>query len=128
LSPSPAACQNGANGFVSIPYNKTGTKVDGTRVDAGPGGFPRYAEIHTGNINGVQHGWAIIRGNTRPGDKVWMDWTTNNRASRIQCGPFTVQTANSPNTSAAKRTSSSASYQFRACLNVNGDSYCGNWW
>ncbi|GIH28532.1 hypothetical protein Aph01nite_68420 [Acrocarpospora phusangensis] len=125
---SPAACQNGANGFVSIPYNKTGTPIGSTRVDAGLAVSARWAQIHVANIGGVQHGWAIIQGRTQPGDKVWMDWTRDNEASWIQCGPFTVQSAGSPNTSAAKRTDPSASYKFRACLNVNGQSWCGRWW
>ncbi len=44
-----------------------------------------------------------------------MDWTTNGGSSWLQCGPFTVGTTGTSKTSAAKTTSTSSSYKFRAC-------------
>lgn len=123
---SPAECVNGANGFVSIAYNKTGTVVSGKTVDLGGS---RRAELHSGTINGAQRGWAIIRGATQAGDQVWMDWTTTSGNGWLQCGPFSVQSNGSPNTSAAKSTSSASGYWFRACGKIaGGTSKCGAWW
>ncbi|MEZ0070861.1 hypothetical protein [Planotetraspora sp. GP83] len=121
-----ANCTNGANGFTNIPYNKTGTRVDGKTADLGGG---RRVELHKGIINGVEHGWAIIMGATRAGDLVWMDWTSTYANGWVQCGPFTVQGDSLTNTSAAKNTSPAAGYWFRACgRRVGGPSVCGAWW
>ncbi|MFJ2030253.1 hypothetical protein [Streptosporangium sp. NPDC087985] len=117
-------CTNGKNGFVDIPYNKTGTVINSITLDGS-----RKVELHAGTINGAQHGWAIIRGATKKGDRVWMDWTQNSGTSWIQCGPFTVQSDGSPNTSAAKKTSTASGYRFRACGDTPTKSaVCGPWW
>ncbi|MEU6407531.1 hypothetical protein [Microbispora sp. NPDC046933] len=118
-------CVNGANGFVDIPYNKTGTVA--YSVDLGGG---RKAQLHYGSISGVQRGWAIIRGTTKKGDKVWMDWTTTaTNGGWLQCGPFTVQADGLTNTSAAQKTSSKDGYWFRACGQiVGGTTRCTPWW
>ncbi|MEV0968417.1 hypothetical protein [Microtetraspora glauca] len=120
---SAANCTNGANGFTSIPYNKSGT-VETTK-DLGGG---RRAELHIAWINGVPHRWARISGATKAGDLVWMDYSTTYGDGWIQCGPFTVQSNGSPNTSAAHKATREPGEQFRACgRRVDGDSMCGPW-
>lgn len=120
-----ADCTGGANGFSYIPYNKSGT--DARAVSMGYGVTVR---LQYGTVAGVQQGWARIDGATLAGDQVWMDWSQNGGASWLQCGPFTVKSPNSPDTSAAKRTSSSTSYKFRACGDLIGvgETRCTDWW
>lgn len=124
-SAAPSECVGGANGFVDIAYNKKGTVVNS--VDLGGG---RKAELHRGNINNVERGWAIITGSTKAGDKIWMDWTSDGPSNGwMQCGPFSVQTNGQTNTSAAQKTSTSAVWQFRACGQiVGGTTKCAAWW
>ena len=120
-----AECTGGANGFNSIPYNQNGTNARTVSM-----GYGVTVRLQYGTVNGVQQGWARIDGSTIAGDKVWMDWTQTSGSTWMQCGPFTVQSNGSPNTSAAKRTSSSSSYQFRACGNLIGvgETKCTTWW
>jgi hypothetical protein len=121
---TPAQCTNGANGFVDIPYNYTGgTMAESRTVASGV-----TVQLRFGPINGVQRGWARISGSTLPGDLVWIDWTRNGGSTWIQCGPFRINTAGNPNTSAAQRTSSSTAWLFRACgKRPNGPTVCTNW-
>lgn len=121
---TPAQCTNGANGFVNVAYNyAAGTTAQSRTVTTGV-----TVQLRFGPINGVQRGWARISGSTRPGDLVWMDWTTSGGSTWIQCGPFSVSTAGNPNTSAAQRTNSSTSWLFRACgKRPNGPSVCTSW-
>jgi hypothetical protein len=125
LAPQSAAqCEGGANGFRDIPDTLRGTTVYTRAL----GGGTRTILYH-GTVGGVQRGWAMIDGNTIAGDLVWMDWTQNNGASWIQCGPFGVTAGGQTKTSAAQRTSSSTSWRFRACGRAVGfGSVCGPWW
>lgn len=118
-------CINNRNGFVDIPYNLSGTIK--RSVDLGGG---RRAELHVGYVNGVERGWARISGATRRGDQVWMDWSTTGGNGHMQCGPFTVQSDGSPNTSAAQRVRNDLpAWVFRACGLVNGVGKCTDpWW
>ncbi|MFH8798070.1 hypothetical protein ACH4F6_00505 [Streptomyces sp. NPDC017936] len=121
-----AECTNGANGFTGIPYDKNGSTVHSVDIGSGV-----TVKLQQGYINGSNHGWARIDGSTWAGDRVWMDWTWDNGAHWIQCGPFTVQSNGSPSTSAAKVTSPSTSYRFRACGRLLGESSvscCTPWW
>ncbi|MBP2579564.1 hypothetical protein J3A78_000042 [Streptomyces sp. PvR006] len=122
---SPADCEGGANGFVDIPDNLSGTV--GTQRTIGGG---TRISIQYATLGGVQRGWAKIDGWTLPGDKVWMDWTTNGGSSWLQCGPFVVGAQDTPKTSAAKNTTSSSAWKFRACaaLAPAGPPLCTNWW
>jgi len=123
-SASVEECTNNRNGFVSIAYNLSGTIK--RSVDLGGG---RRAELHVGYVNGVQRGWARISGATRRGDQVWMDWSTTGGNGWLQCGPFTVQSDGSPNTSAAQKVRGDLpAWVFRACGLVNGVGKCTGWW
>lgn len=134
VAPSPASataaeCERGANGFVDIPDNLWGAQpspasnyiinfVTGAQIT-----------LNYGTVAGAQRGWARIGGDTRPGDRVWLEWTWNGGANILQCGPFTVTQAATPKTSAAKNTSSSTAWRFRACGNIVGyASTCTAWW
>ncbi|MGP4052337.1 hypothetical protein [Streptomyces sp. 2A115] len=121
-----ADCEGGANGFIDISDDASGSVV--RSVDMGAG---RAVTLHRGNIRGLDRGWAKISGTTVNGDLVWMDWTTNNGSTWLQCGPFAVNRgAGTSKTSAAKTTSSSSSYRFRACgyLKNAGQTKCTSWW
>lgn len=123
-SASIAECTNGANGFVSIAYNRSGAVIHS--VDLGGG---RRAELHRGLVNGVDRGWAKITGSTRVGDKVWLDWSTTGGNGWLQCGPWSVNSNGSPNTSAAQRVTSDPAWVFRACgIIVGGTTKCTPWW
>lgn len=98
--PQPAAaaasdCVGGRRGFRDHPDNASGDS-----------GKPR--EFWVGNVHftlekgvygSTQIGFGKISGETRPGDKVWMDWRANGWDNAdsvspwLQCGPFTVQSA-----------------------------------
>lgn len=58
-----------------------------------------------------------------------MDWTTNGRDVRVQCGPFKAGIDGWPLTSAAKETNNSPDWQFRACGGGGGQAVqCTAWW
>jgi hypothetical protein len=125
MDPATAAdCEGGANGFVDISDSRRGTAVYTRNL----GGGTRTI-LYYGNVGGVQRGWAMIDGDTIPGDLVWMDWTKDNGAHWIQCGPFSVAAIAGTKTSAAQRTSSDVRWRFRACGRAIGfGSVCGPWW
>jgi Cu/Ag efflux protein CusF len=121
-----ADCSGGANGFIDISDDASGSVV--RSVDMGAG---RAVTLQHGTIRGLDRGWAKISGTTVNGDLVWMDWTTNNGSTWLQCGPFAVNRGpGTSKTSAAKATSSSSSYRFRACgyLKNAGQTKCTSWW
>jgi len=121
-----ADCEGGRNGFIDISDDLSGSVV--RSVDMGAG---RSVTLQHGNVSGAQRGWAKISGTTVNGDLVWMDWTTDNGSSWLQCGPFAVNRGpGTSKTSAAKTTSSVASYRFRACgyLRNAGQTKCTSWW
>jgi hypothetical protein len=123
-SATAAQCEHGANGFVDIPDTLSGTVQRSVSLGAGV-----TVTLQSGTVSGHQRGWAKISGSTFPGDLVWMDWTTNGGASWLQCGPFSVGGFNKTKTSAAKTTSSSSTYQFRACgTGVGLANRCTSWW
>ncbi|MFE7973925.1 hypothetical protein [Streptomyces shenzhenensis] len=125
-SAAAADCQGGRNGFVDISDDASGTVV--RSVDMGAG---RSVTLHYGSVTGAQRGWAKISGTTVNGDLVWMDWTTDNGSTWLQCGPFAVDRGpGTSKTSAAKTTSTSANYRFRACgyLKNAGQTKCTSWW
>jgi hypothetical protein len=118
-------CEGGANGFIDISDSLSGTVQRSVNM-----GFGVTVTLQSGTVAGAQRGWAKIGGSTLSGDLVWMDFTKNNWASWIQCGPFAVGSDNHTKTSAAQRTSSSTAWQFRACGNLAGigDSICTSPW
>ena len=120
-----AACENGANGFAEIPGTLAGTVQRSVSLSDGV-----TVTLESGSVSGATRGWARISGRTTVGDRVWMDWTTNGGASWLQCGPFTVGSAGQSRTTAAKQTSSSPDYQFRACGALAGNQpvQCTSWW
>ncbi|MET8578264.1 hypothetical protein [Streptomyces sp. NPDC005012] len=121
---SVAECSNGANGFVSIPYNKSGSVK--TSVSLGR----TTVQLHVGPISGKDYGWAKITGSTVKGDQVWLDWTTTGGNGWLQCGPWSVQSDGAPNTSAAQVVKyTDSQWLFRACgKQVGGSSKCTAWW
>lgn len=127
IKPAGAAtedCVNGTNGFVDIPDNLTGKMIEKMEIGRGVS-----VSLHFGNVHGVQRGWALMEGNTEPGDRVWMDWTKNGGKNWIQCGPFDAAKSNRSYTSAAQRTSSDPAWRFRACADRHDGNYrCTQWW
>ncbi|AGL18485.1 hypothetical protein [Actinoplanes sp. N902-109] len=122
-SASVAECTNGANGFVGIPYNQSGTTQRSITL-----GGRTTVSLQSAAVQGRTRGYAKISGNTRAGDQVWMDWTTTGGNGWLQCGPWYVQSNGSPNTSAAQRTDPSSQWLFRACGLVDGQGGCTGWW
>jgi hypothetical protein len=119
-------CEGGANGFVDISDSLSGTVQRSVGLGAGV-----TVTLQSGTVAGAQRGWAKISGATISGDQVRMDWTVDGGAHvKVQCGPFTVSGTNKTKTSAAKITSSSSTYQFRACGRLAGVSAftCTGWW
>jgi hypothetical protein len=109
-------CEFGANGFIDIPDNLSGTIRRSRSLGAGV-----LLTLESGPVAGAQRGWAKISGATIPGDQVLMDWTIDAGASvKVRCGPFTVGSNGMSKTSAAKVTNPSPSYQFRACGRLAG--------
>ncbi|MFF7333675.1 hypothetical protein [Streptomyces sp. NPDC008150] len=121
-----ADCTGGRNAFIDISDDASGTTV--RTIDMGYG---RTVTLHYGLIAGAQRGWAKINGSTVNGDEVWMDWTRNGGTSWLQCGPFAVDRGPATSkTSAAKTTSVSSDYRFRACghLKNGAPTKCTTWW
>ena len=119
--PSAAECVHGANGFIDISDSLSGTVRRSVPLRSGV-----RITLESGTVAGAERGWAKLSGSTAPGDRVWMDWTRNGGATWLQCGPFSVSRRNQSITSAAKVTSPSSQYMFRAC----GDRplRCTGWW
>lgn len=118
-------CEAGANGFIDISDGLSGTVRRSADL-----GFNVLLTLESGSVSGATRGWAKISGATISGDQVWMDWTVDGGAHvKVQCGPFTVGGTGMSKTSAAKVTSSSPTYQFRACGHLAGfSSTCTSWW
>ncbi|MDH6128904.1 hypothetical protein [Kitasatospora sp. GP82] len=117
---SAADCSGGANGFVDVSDNASGTV--------------QRSSFHDGDTISLQsaggRGFAKLEGATTSSESVWMDWTRDGGRTWLQCGPFQVDHGNgSSKTSAAKATSSDPNYRFRACaLTADGVITCTNWW
>jgi hypothetical protein len=121
-------CENGANGFIDISDSLSGHVERSSPLDSNARGGLEVT-LQSGIVAGTRRGWAKITGPTTPGDQVWMDWTRNSGSTWLRCGPFTVGNPNMTKTSAAKRTSSLTSYQFRACgWAIGGSPHCTTWW
>lgn len=133
-------CVGGAKGFTDIPDSLSGRGVGGAGalVLDNPHAVASYA-MQTGNVNGRSMGWGVIQAgsgsnwNSGVRADVWMDVTNDNKASWIQCGPFSVTTAGKRITTPAYPTSNSASRAFRVCASVNGPNgstgvTCTSWW
>ena len=135
---SAADCERGANGFVDIRDDLRGAhappaKWNGRVVDRRPGQRKVKVHLYYGTVKGAQRGWAMIDGDTRPGDWVWMEYSINGGESvKITCGPFSVDANGRSKTSAAKMTSKSSSVMFRACARMVGtppsSARCTGWW
>ncbi|MEU4829429.1 hypothetical protein [Streptosporangium sp. NPDC023615] len=113
--------------FLSIPYNQAGGQQRSVSLGSG-----RQAGLLVARIGSPlqNHAFAKITGATKPGDQVWMDWSTTGGNGHVQCGPFKVQNNGSPNTSAAKAINyGNTSWVFRACGRiVGGSTKCTAWW
>ncbi|WP_427922181.1 hypothetical protein [Streptomyces sp. cg40] len=120
-----AQCSGGANGFVDIPDSYSGGTSHGS-VTLRSGAT---VTLMSDYFSGVQRGYARLSGSNIAGARVWMDWTQNGGSSWLQCGPFGPSGGGSL-TSASKATSSSASYEFRACGDIPGVApyKCTGWW
>jgi hypothetical protein len=114
-------CANGANGFVDVSDNASGTVRESVVADADT------ISLQTiGN-----RGFAKIEGSTVNGtESVWMDWTRDGGSTWLQCGPFNVSHGNgSSKTSAAQSENSSSQWKFRACgYTADRAITCTNWW
>ncbi|MEZ0091969.1 hypothetical protein [Streptacidiphilus sp. EB129] len=114
-------CENGANGFVDISDNASGTVErsvthDADTISLQSAGGRGFAKIEGNTINNVE--------------SVWMDWTQNGGSTWLQCGPFVVNHGNGTSkTSAAQLESSSSQWQFRACgYTADAVITCTAWW
>lgn len=108
-------CAGGANGFVDIPDDLTGTVV--RQSDGGD------LTLEVGIVKGVKRGWARAHGNEvalGPDTSVWMDWSQDGGNTWLQCGPFSPTDYRFSITSAAKSTNPSPSWRFRAGARFNG--------
>jgi hypothetical protein len=123
---SEADCAGGANGFVDIP--------DNLNSDFAPRWMYVGAEIlylYIGNVDGAQRGWALLGSNgasLQSTDQVWMDWTQDNGRTWLQCGPFGPTGYEWSITSAAKATSPTPGYRFRAGANIDGIAHVTDWY
>ncbi|WP_329571401.1 hypothetical protein [Kitasatospora sp. NBC_01266] len=117
---SASDCAGGANGFVDISDNASGTV--------------QRSISHEGDTITLQStggvGFAKMQGATRSGESIWMDWTRDGGHTWLQCGPFGIDHGdNSSKTSAGKATSSDPNYRFRACGQTLDQAIsCTDWW
>jgi len=125
-SPLDVDCEFGANGFIDISDSRSGTVQRSASL-----GFGVTISVQSGTVSGLQRGWAKISGDTIVDDQIRMDWTIDAGAHiKVLCGPFSVGGLSQSKTSAAKTTSSSSSWQFRACGRLAGVTpyTCTSWW
>ena len=119
-----ADCENGANGFMDIPDDMSGTVRREVSLDSDVN-----ATLETGMIAGQQRVFARLSGSTVRGDVVSMDWTQDGGYSWLQCGPFSVENNGEAETTPAKTVSSYPGNMYRACGRTMGGSYrCSAWW
>jgi len=113
--------------FIGISYNENARTVL-TQVQP----VPRInVKLLIKQWNGKERVFARVEGNTRAGDQVWLDWSYTGGNGWAQCGPFTVQSNGSPNTSgAALRNPPRGPLTFRACglAKSEGIGACTPWW
>jgi hypothetical protein len=121
-------CEGGANGFVDISENQSGATQRSVELRPGAAGNRGWINLAVANIQGQQRGFVAIVGH-ETGDEFWMDWTQDGGNNWIQCGPFVAWDTNQ-HTTAAKSTSSSASWLFRACGSRHDSDavVCTSWW
>ncbi|MFJ4832041.1 hypothetical protein ACIP79_19395 [Streptomyces sp. NPDC088747] len=135
--PQPAAaaasdCVGGKRGFRDHPDNASGDSVKPREFWVGNVHFT----LEKGVYGSTQIGFGKISGQTRPGDKVWMDWraegwdNADSVSPWLQCGPFTVRSAGQSLTTPFRRTSTDPAYQFRVCGSLATDppARCSAWW
>ena len=126
-SPASAAHRCGDE-FIGIPYNRSGTELK--RVSfAGR----INVKLMIAKFSGRERVFARVDGNTRAGDQVWLDWSYTGGNGWAQCGPFSVQSNGSPNTTgAALRTPPNKPLLvFRACGLARSEGIGGctsGWW
>ncbi|MQS05624.1 hypothetical protein [Streptomyces alkaliphilus] len=122
--PAQAAVADCATGFVSMPYNNSGSVKKSVSLGQ------TTVQLHVGPNSGKDHGWAKITGSPWKDDRVWMDWSQDGGKTWLRCGPWTVQSDGSPNTSAAKVVKyNDPQWLFRTCGNQIGEaSKCTGWW
>ncbi|MFC5216056.1 hypothetical protein [Streptomyces coerulescens] len=125
-------CEGGARGFRDHPDNAEGDTGKPRSFNLGNARFTLEKGVYVGQ----QIAFGKISGETRPGDKVWMDWRAdgwdhdNAVSPWLQCGPFTVRSAGQSLTTPFRRTSTDPQYQFRVCgsLISDGRVTCSDWW
>jgi hypothetical protein len=124
-SATAADCAGGANGFVDIPDTLGGTDVEDVRIGN------HWLYLNFGTVSGATRGWALLfEGSYEPlqtNASVWLDWSQDGGKSWIQCGPFFNSKGKTSITSAAKKTSSSPYWIFRAGAMVNGEMQLSQW-
>jgi hypothetical protein len=125
-SASASDCAGGANGFVDISDGLSGLTVDEVETREG-----HFLDLEYGKVNGVTRGWALIYESITEylptSASVWMDWSQDSGRTWLQCGPFYNSKGKKSITSAAKQTSSSSAWVFRAGAMVNGKMYLTQW-
>jgi hypothetical protein len=121
---SPADCTPPAHGFVRV------VSGDNAHIVSYYKNGPTTTSLQWKYIGGVQTGYAYLGGTVIAGDLVWMDWTTNNGRTWLQCGPFPIQQFNVGRRTDGKATGSNPNYRFRRCSRLVGDDYslCTGWW
>jgi hypothetical protein len=128
-SATAADCAGGANGFVDIPDNLSGLDVEDVETGAG-----HWLYLNFGKVNGVTRGWAQLFSSSSSlenwlprEDSVWLDWSQDGGRSWLQCGPFYNSSGKLSITSAAKQTSSSSTWVFRAGARDHGQQVLSHW-
>ena len=121
-------CESGANGFVDISENQSGTTVRTVELRPGAAGNRGWINLAVAGIQGQQRGFVAIIGH-EAGDEFWMDWTWDGGDNWIQCGPFIAPDTHQ-HTTAAKSTSNDTDWQFRACGSRHDSDavVCTGWW
>lgn len=134
VAPSPAMaaardCAGGANGFVDIPDNLSGLEVEQVRSGS------HWLVLNFGKVNGVTRGWAMLFASDNgpvqdwlpKESSVWLDWSQDGGRTWLQCGPFYNSKGKMSITSAAKQTSSSSQWVFRAGARDGGVQVLSRW-
>jgi hypothetical protein len=119
-----ADCTPPRNGFVNAANGTGGAVVRYFHV------YDTTTSLQWRTVNGRQVGFAYLGGYTNPGDRVWMDWSTNGGRTWVQCGPFSASQHGQGVRTYGQRTDPSPAWVFRACSRLSGEerTRCTAWW
>jgi hypothetical protein len=115
-------CGGGSAGFVAVASEQRGLERMAVAVGRG------RVSLEFVKVDGGIHGFARIGGDTRRGDRVWLDWSSTGGNGWAQCGPYRVAGAGKAAASAGWVATDEPDRVMRACGRVDDVTRCTDWY